>query len=79
MKFLNKWIDEEDDELGARLLGAKFFGIDDDEIVFSVVKARSSSLGRKATGEEKLVEYIKWEEWVTDQQGSAPTEMKNFR
>jgi hypothetical protein len=35
--------------------------------------------GRQASGEEKATEYEKWQEWVIDQQGAAPYEMKNFR
>ena len=54
------------------------FGIKDNEIIFTKITAKST-FSRRATGEEKAIEYEKWDDWVSDMQGRAPYEMKNFR
>lgn len=76
MKYLNEWIDDEDNPRGAALQNGRYFGIENNEIIFSKIAARTS-FGRRETGENKAIEYEKWQKFVDDQRGKAPSEMRN--
>lgn len=75
MKHLNTWIDDEDAR-GDNLQNSRYFGIKDDEIIFTKLTAKAT-IGRRETGENKAIEYEKWEKFVDDQKGKAPEGMRN--
>jgi hypothetical protein len=79
MRYINKWIDDEDAYLGAYYSKTKFFGISDDEIIFTKINAKSTLGKGSSSGEEKEVEYKKWQDYIINAEGSAPKTMKNFR
>ena len=75
MKHLNTWIDDEDAR-GDNLQNSRYFGIKDNEIIFTKLTAKAT-IGRRETGENKAIEYEKWEKFVDDQKGKAPEGMRN--
>lgn len=74
MKHLNTWIDDEDSR-GSSYQNSKFFGIKDNEIVFTKITAKTT-MSRRESAATTMNEYDKWSKFVEDWKGKAPDELR---
>lgn len=65
INYLKAWIADEKVHSGSIYLQTKHFGLENDEIIFMKVTARSE-VSRREPSEIKLPEYERWQGFVED-------------